>query len=440
MRNIFLISIVVGCSLIALRRPIVGLYTFVCLGFLSPNSFTWTSAPLSQITAIATLLGYLFSSERKRFPVVRETILLIMLWVTFAFTTTFAIYQDRALERLIYISKVFLMIFLSTSLINTEARLHLLVEVIAFSLGFHALKGGIFVLLTGGEYMVWGPEYTYLHANNAIGLAMAMNIPLLVLLLRIGTHRWLRCLTMAMLFLSYPAIFATYSRGAWLGLVIVTGLVALSIKYKLRVLAVALVVGIFLGPSLLELFPDRGLDRYDQLINYEQEQSAESRFWNWEFCRRVGMANPLHGGGFDFYGRELYYEYYPEFVYRWGPDKYWSCHSVWYTIFAEHGIPGFILWIALMGSCFLSLRQIRLFGKTHGGFLWATHYAQALQASFFGYFIIGTFLDTAYFDIFYYLVGIVIIIKGLIARAETESPQPAKVGDFEIPTPDPKRV
>jgi len=357
MRDAVLIGIVIVCSLVALRRPVFGLYVFVCFGFLNPHSLTWTfgrTTPMSQIIGIATIVGYVFSPEPKRFPVVWESILLLGLWATFGLTTITAMKPDQALDRFVLISKVFLMIFLSISLISTTTRLHVLLKVIAFSLGFYAIKGGIFVLLTGGQYMVWGPEDSFLAANNSIGLALAMNIPLLAFLLKIEARPWVRLLIRAMVVLSYPAIVGTYSRGAWLGLAIVTALLVLKSKYRLRLVAVGVLFGILFGASLPQFLPDRTIQRYDELANYEQESSAESRFWNWEFCKRVGLAHPLNGGGFDFYGKELYYNYYPEFVERWGTNKYWSCHSVWLTILSEHGIPGFLLWIALIVSCFIS--------------------------------------------------------------------------------------
>src|SRR6185295_14138787 len=66
--------------------------------------------------------------------------------------------------------------------------------------------------------------------------------------------------------------------------------------------------------------------RYDTLKNYEDDGSANSRFWNWTFCSRVGLANPLAGAGFNFYSPAAYQVYYPEFLDKY-PDKVWSCHN-----------------------------------------------------------------------------------------------------------------
>jgi putative inorganic carbon (HCO3(-)) transporter len=141
-------------------------------------------------------------------------------------------------------------------------------------------------------------------------------------------------------FFSYPATICTFSRGAWLALAAATGLIILKSKYKVFILAAALV----LVPMSLPLLPERVVNRYDDLQNHEQEQSAQSRFWNWEFYIRVGLGNPLHGGGFDYYSRQAYVLYFPEFLKRWS-GKVWPCHSMWFTVLGEHGLPGMTLWL-----------------------------------------------------------------------------------------------
>src|SRR5262249_44363748 len=115
-----------------------------------------------------------------------------------------------------YVSKILLMVFLSMAIVNTRARLTQLVRTVALSLGFLGLKAGIWTIRTGGQEMVWGPDNSFLAANNAIGVALAMNLPLLFHLRRLEHRRWVRHVMTAMLLLSYPGIVCTFSRGAWL--------------------------------------------------------------------------------------------------------------------------------------------------------------------------------------------------------------------------------
>ncbi len=424
MRDILLIAVVSGFSLVALFRPFVGILFFVWLGFFNPQSYTWSIAktlPLSYITAVSTVIGFFISGEAKKFPLRRESILLLMLWAVFGFSSLDAIYPDQAADHLNYISKILLMVFLTIVLTTNKSRLDALLRTIALSLGFYGLKGGVFAFATGGEYLVFGPENTFLEANNSIGLALVMNIPLLYYLLRIETRPWLRWVIKAMMWGSFPAVICTYSRGAWLGLAIVSALLLLRSRHKFVVVALA---GVFLALSLSalpRLLPERLFSRYDQLVNYEKDDSAESRLWNWEFCKRVGLARPLTGGGFNFYSMETHARYYPEFLERW-PGKEWTCHSAWLTVFGEHGFPGFILWISLLVCCLLTLRQIRAYGKTGPEISWIPIFADVIQSSLVAYMVVGTFLDAAYFDMFYYLAAMVIVGKEIALAVPQTAP------------------
>ena len=51
--------------------------------------------------------------------------------------------------------------------------------VCVISLGLYGVKGGIFTLLTGGGYSVYGPAGTFIGGNNEIGLALIMTVPLM---------------------------------------------------------------------------------------------------------------------------------------------------------------------------------------------------------------------------------------------------------------------
>jgi probable O-glycosylation ligase (exosortase A-associated) len=419
MRDLLLIAIVVLCSAIALRQPVVGLLSFIGLGFLNPHTMAWSigrTFPFALLTSMGTIVGFLFWSEPKRFPRQRETFILLALWGMFGVSTAFAIDPESAWEHFIHVTKILLMVFLTTALINTEERLQWLLRVMALALGFYAVKGGIFAFMTGGQYIVFGPGDNFIGARNSLGLALTMNIPLLLYLLKSESHPWMRRIILATLILSYPAVICTYSRGAWLSLAAATVFLILKSKHKLAVTTTVALCGFILIPYLPQLAPQQAVERYDSLINYQEEGSAQSRFWNWEFCQRVGLAHPLTGGGFDFYSPEAYATYFPEFLERWR-GKVWSCHSMWYTIFGEHGFPGLALWLGLIGSYFLSVRQIRAYSTMHGGASWMIHCADMLQIALIAYMVGGTFLDVAYFDMFYYLVAVLIIMKERIRLA-----------------------
>jgi probable O-glycosylation ligase (exosortase A-associated) len=418
MRDILYIAVVLGCSLYAIRRPVFGVLAFICFSTLNPHSMTWgigRSFSFAMLLSAGTILGYLFWSEPKRFPKQIELYILLALWGLFVLSSIFAMYPTVAWESLETVSKKLLIVFLSMSLINTRLRFHLLLLIIALSIGFYGLKSGIWFIAAGGNFMVYGPEESFLESNNSIGLALAMNVPLLFYLVKMEDKNWLRVIMVAMLIFSYPAVIGTFSRGAWLGLLAATSLLMLKSKYKLWLVAITLVVGIGVLPYISLHLPDRVENRYADLVGYEHESSAQSRLWNWRMATRVALSNPVLGVGFNYYSMEVYERYFPEFMERW-PGKVWSCHSIWFTVLSEHGFPAFFLWVTLMVSCLFSLKKLRARGIWSQNAMHATYYSDMLSASLITYMGVGTFLDAAYFDVSYQLIAAVIILKELAQR------------------------
>jgi probable O-glycosylation ligase (exosortase A-associated) len=326
-----------------------------------------------------------------------------------------ALYPEDALEKLIGVSKIFLMIGIATLIINSDEKLYSLIRIIGYTLGFFALKAGLFAIRSGGTELVYGPEISFLSANNSIGLALGMSMPILAYLIKTERARWVKWMGKAMFLMSIPAIVFTFSRGAWLGLVMAVALTALKSKRKFVAVGVVGILVVLLQAIVPMIAPDRLVKRYDDLVNYENEGSAQSRFWNWEFCRRVGFARPMIGGGFDFYRLETYARFYPEFSVRY-PGKVWSCHNSFLSVFGEHGVPGAVVWSWLIGLTFINLRRLRLYARQSLGPPNLKDFADMVQGSLVVFFVVGSFIDAAYFDMFYYLLAFVIIQKGLVAR------------------------
>ena len=42
--------------------------------------------------------------------------------------------------------------------------------VVGFASAFYGVKGGIFTIMHGGDYRVWGPEDSFIEGNNELAL------------------------------------------------------------------------------------------------------------------------------------------------------------------------------------------------------------------------------------------------------------------------------
>jgi probable O-glycosylation ligase (exosortase A-associated) len=336
----------------------------------------------------------------------------------FGISTVFAFASERAIEDFILVSKILLMTLLMTRLIDSQERLQLFFKVLSMGLGAYALKGGIYVLLTGGVAPIEGPRDTYLEGNNTLGMVLAMNVPFLYYLSRIETKRWLRWGMWLMLGFSYVAVAGTFSRGNWVGVAVVTALMVVKSKQKIIIWPIAVAafaVAIVVTPYIVS---EQIAARYDSLENYSADPSVESRYWNWEFCKRVGMSNALTGAGFRFYSLEAYGRYYPEFLNRW-PGKVWSCHNMWLSVFAEHGLIAFLVWFGLVVSCLLATVHLCRLAKLYEEAAWVKPYADMIQVSLLGFIVMGSFVDFAYYEGYYQVVASVIVLKELLRKDVT---------------------
>ena len=163
MRDILLALIVFGSLPIIVARPYVGVLVWAWLGYMNPHRLSWGFAydfPFAYIVAIVTLISVFLSKEPKRLPMTG----LIAIWILFiawmGVTTVFAFYPEDAWVQYEKVLKIQLMTFATILLITNRERLRMLLWVIALSLAYFGIKGGIFTIINGGEYRVWGPPDT----------------------------------------------------------------------------------------------------------------------------------------------------------------------------------------------------------------------------------------------------------------------------------------
>jgi probable O-glycosylation ligase (exosortase A-associated) len=340
-----------------------------------------------------------------RLPWRRETALLLLLWVMFAFTTLFALRPDLAWPEFADMCKIMLLAFLTAILVDDEKKFRYLLLVIALSLGFHGAKGGLFAIVSGGQYRVWGPADSFIADNNALGLALNMTLPLLFYLAKGEPVWWLKRLLQVVFLLTILAILFTYSRGAFLGLVVVLGVVFLSLKLRTK-LAVGVIL-LLLLPVGLSMIPEKWFDRISTIQAYMDDQSAVSRLEAWEVAWKVARDRPLTGGGFQIINDvATYHRHKPDAVLMTG------VHSVYFEILAENGFITFAIFMSLLISCLVSTMRVRRLAWKHGLQNYYC-YACMLQISLLAYALSGTFLEFGSFELFYQIIALVIILKAL---------------------------
>ncbi len=415
-RDIVVAAVVFGSLPFCFAYPYVGVLVWSWLGFMNPHRLAWGFAhdmSFAQMVAVATLLGLVFTKDRRSIPPEREALLLAALWGLFALTTLFATYPDRAWEQLEKVSKILLMIFITIILFQDRVKLRYLLLVVALSIGFYGFKGGIFGLLTGGAYMMHGPEYSFIGDNNGFALGMNMTLPILFFLAREERRPWLRRLLYAIFSFSIVSVLLTYSRSGFLGLAVV--LLALLSRAKAKVLAVP--AGAAAAAALVWFLPERWFDRMYTILEYQQDVTALGRLNAWYVGWQLALDSPLIGGGFWAFSPEAWARYLP------GTNQNSNAHSIYFHVLGEHGFTGLLLFLGLIVSTLFSLRKIRRNARDIPDATWIVNYSRMVEASLFGYLVTGAFQNLTYFDLFWLLIGITIILKRLMKEL-TSSSQP----------------
>ncbi|SHG20935.1 probable O-glycosylation ligase, exosortase A-associated [Desulfacinum infernum DSM 9756] len=408
MRDLFVSAVIFGLIPFILVNPVVGVLTWCWLGFMNPHKLCWGFAqtfPFAQTVAIATLVSLMAWKEPKRIPWTRETKTLLVFTLWMFVTTFFALNPEGAWEQWNKVWKIMLMTYVTMMVMNTPKRIHMLLWVTALSLGFYGVKGGIFTLVTGGQFIVLGPEKTFIGVRGGIALALNMTIPLMRYLQLTTPQKWIRVGLGAAMALTGLAVIGTHSRGGFLGALAMSFFLIMKTRRKFfyTLLLAATAYGI------LSFMPSFWAERMHTIETYEEDGSAMGRINAWLFAFNLAKDRPI-GGGFECFRGWLFDRYAPN------PNDVHDAHSIFFEVLGEHGFIGLGLYLALILMTWRSAGWIR---KNAGGdsrTQWLADAASMIQVSLVGYMVGGSFLGLAYFDLFYHLVGIIVLCRVLLER------------------------
>ena len=390
--------------------PHVGLLLWFWVGLMNPHRLIWGPLESFSYAAViggATLLAWVVSRESKKIPVTPVTVMLglFLAWITV--TSLTARLPGEVWASWDQAFKIILITFVTIALINTRERLHALIWIMVVSIGFYGLKGGVFTVLSGGEYRVWGPPQTFIGDNNQLALALIMTLPFVIFLQQHSQLRWLRWALVGLGVMFVFSIIGSQSRGAFLAICVVAAFLVLKSPKRLPIGAAVLVL-----TAVAALFiPDRWVERMETIQNYEEDMSAQGRFQAWTFAYKVAIDSPIVGGGFNVFLDEPYF-------FSLVPDafKVWNFHSVYFEVLGEHGFVGLALFLGLLFAAWRTFARVGRLSRGRGDLAWAHTLARMGQVSLIGYASGGAFLNLAFYDLYYLIVAVAAIAHGLVVR------------------------
>lgn len=228
----------------------------------------------------------------KKHPI---NIILVLLWIWVSLSVVFALNPSRSKDTYIQFSKILLICFITTGLVNTRHRLRWSILVIAFSFGFLGLKNGLFGFTHGGEVRFRSEVGGMIGDNNDFALTLNMAIPFLVFLAKEEKNKYAKFLWIFFLPFTVATVIFTYSRGGFLALTASLGLCILKSKRKAWALIAA--------PIILYLFllftPVTYMEHISTIFAGEDERDAsvQGRLNAWREAIELSGKYPFLGVG-----------------------------------------------------------------------------------------------------------------------------------------------
>jgi probable O-glycosylation ligase (exosortase A-associated) len=419
MRDILIFAIIFGALPFVFKRPWVGIMLWTWLAYMNPHRQAWGAAydfPFSMVVGLVTIIAFVFSRDKKEMIWTRETVVLAIFIAWMFLTTQFAFYPELAALQWNKVWKIHLMIFLVVMLIKNKEQINWMVWVIALSLGYYGVKGGIFTIMHGGQFRVQGPADTFIGGNNEMALALVMLVPLIRYLHLQATRAWVRLGLSSAMVLTGIAAIGSQSRGALVALALMGLFLLMKTRnrfFTLFYMSVAIAI-------IVTIMPQEWRDRMNTIETYQQDDSALGRINAWHTAFNVAKSR-ITGGGYEMFQAPIFRQYAPE------PFRVHDVHSIYFEQIGEQGFIGFGLFMLLGLLTWYRANRIIKACKNDPERKWAADLAAMIQVSLVGYAAGGAFLGLSYWDLPYHLMITVVLtakFSGLLDQ-KTQNPDMA---------------
>jgi putative inorganic carbon (HCO3(-)) transporter len=421
MRDLILLAVLLGIAPLILRAPIVGLVAWLWISLMNPQREVYgflggfaLNFPIAALTGLA----WMISRERKSIPLNPFTVFLVLFALWAGLATYLALDRAFSLTLLDRTIKTIVLVLAVAALANTKARIQAVIWICVVSLGYYAVKGGGFVLLTGGGQRVYGPANTMIADNNSLALALVVALPLMNYLQATSRVPLARLACLAVLGFSLLTVVGTYSRGALLALV------AAGTAYALRTRAAAkfVVVGALMAATL----PSR--PAVELASSGCPRSSPTAQTPHSKVGSRPGLpasTSPprvrLTGGGFSAIERDpVAQQFQSPGSLRAGR----AAHSIYFQVLGDTGFVGLALYLLMIAAAGLNTALVLAATRGRPELDWANLLARMLQVSIVAMLVGGAALSMAYYDGFLVLLAITASLHQVVRRA---APQAAAV-------------
>ena len=382
--------------------------------------------PLVMVVALALLVHYIYTEQRPegRSKTRRIEMFLFLYFLVVSISFIVASNKDRALAQIVDLVKDIGIIYCILFALRQFESWKLAVWVIILSATFLCLLEMYQIITSnyGQTFMglaavqmekVFETSYTPrlsgpVNEPNVWGLVLVAVIPLVIYRIFHERLTLVKFLCVAILGLLLVIIFNTYSRGAYVGLVIIIGLIML--EKRLKALAVFGGFGLFV--ILILVLPSKYLERFQTLTllsptsqnGIYQDSSFRGRGSEVLTGLRMFYEHPLLGVGAGNYNNN--YQQYAQLIGIEYRNEEREPHSLYVQLLAETGILGTIAFLGIVVSLLGGLdKSIKAIKHLPSGQAWLP-WISAIRLSIIAYLVSSLFLHMAYIRYFWILVAL----------------------------------
>lgn len=411
MRDLMFAFVWMALLPLSLMSAHAGVLVWVWVALLSPGELLYgfmAAVPFNKIVAVTTLALVLVSREKKDGYLDATSFALILLGLTATASWLGSIVSTPdGTDLYLKLIKELVLAFTIMAVMTTRHRIHLLVLVVAISFGFLAVKEGLIFLLTAGGHKVVGTGSV--GDNNSLATALLMTVPLLYYLAQHSAVRIVRIGMLTVMGLAVVTIIATFSRGGFVGLLVLAAFTVKNSKNKFGSTAMVIAAGVL----TYFLAPESWFSRIDTLGDASSDGSFMGRVIAWKVSWLIAVDNPFFGGGMHAVQRWAVWNSYTPLLYlldfiKTPPlDGYpHAAHSTYFEVIGDLGFVGFAVFMTLIAIAFWNCSKLRRLSRGHLSLTWANDLGRMMQISLVIYVVTTAALSMAYFELLYIFVAL----------------------------------
>lgn len=398
--------------------PFAALVAFLAISLTAPQGFvpalgSLRIALVAAITAIVALLADRLVRRRSLAPWTRETRVAACLAAWAVGTVPFSYWPGGSLAFLFATYfKTLVVFWLLGTLVDTRARFRLVTWTLSLA-GIPLGVTGVWNYLTGafllegaqgGVRRVVGYDAPLTENPNDLALMLNLILPLTVALLLLERRRLVRLLLAAVVLVDAVAVILTFSRAGFLTLATTIMLYGSRLVRgsRSRWVMAALVLGLAAAPWL----PSGYLGRLSTIATVDSDPtgSAQARWRDTLAAADFVLAHPLLGAGVGMNVLALNEERGPAWT---------AVHNVYLELAVELGLPGLLLFLALLFGAIRSAGLVRRRADGDPAARDVVYFAEALQISLIAFAVAALFHPVAYHFYFYELAGLAVALEAV---------------------------